>query len=217
MRLILALAVIAASELAIRVVDSSMDPAPTQAVLKPLQDLPTAIGAWTGHDVPVDRHLFRNSGAADMVNRVYRNSVDDQVAVNVGVWLDYQPVMPHKPEICYPSAGWEIEGRKLVKVSPPGGHPFKARILALQNKEQRVVLLYWALIDSTVALDDGEVREVLQRHRGFGKTRPPVIKVMLQSDAPDPAAGEQQLLDLAGQLALQLDAFLRQPAAEPGS
>ena len=185
MRLILALVVIAASELAIRVVDYSMDPAPIKAPLKPLNELPTTIGPWIGRDMPLDRHIFKNSGAADMVNRIYRNSVDDQVAVNVGVWLDYNPVMPHKPEICYPSAGWEISNRELVKVSPLSGQPFKARVLTLQNKDQRIALLYWVLMDNTVAVDDGEVRNVLQKHRGFGKTRPPVMKVMLQSDAPD--------------------------------
>ena len=160
--------------------------------------------------MPVDRHIFKNSGAADMVNRIYRNSVDDQVAVNVGVWLDYNPVMPHKPEICYPSAGWEISNRELVKVSPASGEPFKARVLTLQNKDQRIALLYWALMDNTVAVDDGEVRKVLQKHRGFGKTRPPVMKVMLQADAPDVYAAQRQLLEMAGQLAPQLDAFLRQ-------
>ncbi len=210
MRLILALALVAVSEAAIRAIDYAMDPTPVKAPLKPLRELPTTIGPWIGHDVPVDRHLFRNSGAADMVNRIYHNAVDDQVAVNVGVWLNYAPVMPHKPEICYPSAGWEISNRKIVRVTPPGGQPFKARILLLQNKEQRVALLYWALADSTVTLDDNEVRAVLQKHRGFGKTRPPVMKVMLQADAPESTAVETQLLDLAGQIAPQLDAFLRQ-------
>ncbi len=210
MRLLLALALVAVSETAIRAIDYSMNPTPLKAPLKPLKELPTTIGPWNGHDVPFDRHIFRNSGAADMVNRLYHNSVDDQVAVNVGVWLEYQPVMPHKPEICYPSAGWDISNRELVKVTPVGGEPFKARILTLQNKDKRIALLYWGLMDSTVAVDDNDVREVLQKHRGFGQTRPPVMKVMLQSDAPDPAAAERQLLDLASYLAPQLHDFLKQ-------
>lgn len=210
MRLILALAIIATSEVAIRAIDYAMNPSPIKVTLKPLNELPTTIGPWIGRDLPLDRHLFKNSSAADMVNRVYRNPVDDQVAVNVGVWLDYNPVMPHKPEICYPSAGWEISNREIVKVTPVSGQPFKARVLTLQNKDQRIALLYWALMDNTVAVDDSEIRSVLQKHRGFGKTRPPVMKVMLQADAPDVYAAQRQLLEMAGQLAPQLDAFLRQ-------
>ena len=159
MRLIFALALVAVSEAAIRAIDYAMDPAPIKAPLKPLNELPTTIGPGSATTCRSTATCFATAARPTWSIASTTTPVDDQVAVNVGVWLDYAPVMPHKPEICYPSAGWEISNRKIVKVSPPGGQPFKARILLLQNKEQRVALLYWALADSTVTLDDNEVRD----------------------------------------------------------
>jgi EpsI family protein len=208
MRLILALALVIGAELGIRVLDYSLMPAPISATQKPLKDLPTTIGSWTGKDVDFDHNLILSSGAAEMINRDYQNPVGDQIAVNLGLWLDYEPVFPHRPEICYPNAGWEINNRKLITISN-GGHPFKARLLSCDKHGQRIFLLYWVAVGSQVALDDGDMRKVFQQHRGFGQTRPPAIKVLMQTEVTDPDSAERSLVDFAEKLAPQLDEYER--------
>ena len=209
MRVILALILIVGSEFAIQTANRYMAPTRSTSSVRPLKELTNTIGTWSGSDLEIDPNLYRNYNFADIVNRVYQNPIGDKLALNLTLWRDYDPVIPHKPEICYPYAGWDIQDRKVVTVTPASGPPFQAHILTLESHAKQILVLYWVVIDGQTAIDDDQVRKVFQRHRGFGESRPPAIKVMLQADAQDSAGAERMLVDLAAQAAPLVPEFLQ--------
>src|SRR4051812_36755972 len=78
--------------------------------------LPTRIDEFQGRDAPFDDDVKIATGASAIINRLYRNQLGDAVFVNVGVWTEYELGVPHNPEECYPSAGWETVSRRLLNV-----------------------------------------------------------------------------------------------------
>jgi len=84
----------------------------------PLKDLPLTIGPWKGEAVTLDPQIARATGATDHVLRRY---VNQTTGVNVDLIVLYGPataVFIHRPETCYPSAGFEMTeapGERVVE------------------------------------------------------------------------------------------------------
>jgi EpsI family protein len=73
----------------------------------PLDELPLTLGPWRGEAVQMDEQVARATGATDHILRRYVNQV---TGVKVDLILLYGPassVFIHRPETCYPSAGFE--------------------------------------------------------------------------------------------------------------
>lgn len=74
----------------------------------PLDALPLTVGAWRGEAAKLDDQIARATGATDHILRRY---VNQATGVKVDVIVLYGPatsVFIHRPEICYPSAGYEL-------------------------------------------------------------------------------------------------------------
>jgi hypothetical protein len=98
----------------------------------PLEQFPLALGPWKGEPVRLDEQIARATGATDHVVRRY---VHQTTGVNVDVILLYGPataVFIHKPEVCYPSAGFEPAALPVDRVIEAGTlrAPFRALLYA---------------------------------------------------------------------------------------
>jgi EpsI family protein len=197
-----ALAAIVAGEVAIRAMGSSFMSVPAQRPAKSLTELPKSLGDWTASDSPLDADLVRNTGADEMTNWNYRNSAGDVVEMNAGMWLNYEIAIPHKAEICYPGAGWELAGREVVQVPlDETTHTFPAKLLTFEKNSQRIAVMYWVQFGDQIALDDDDVRRVLQRAMRAGRPRPAAIKCMLQTSAAHLDLAKDRLRSFAGMVA----------------
>lgn len=74
----------------------------------PLKDLPLTVGPWRGEEAKLDEQIARATGATDHILRRY---VNQTTGVKLDLIVLYGPataVFIHRPEICYPSAGFEM-------------------------------------------------------------------------------------------------------------
>jgi EpsI family protein len=120
-----------------------------------------------------------------MLNRVYRNQLGDEVIVNVSIWTEYGRGIPHKPETCYPSAGWEIASRHQFTASASNSRPFRVKQFVFQRDISRIAVVCWVHVGNQVITDSDEIRPMLQRLRQTGGDLPPLVKVMLHTNAQD--------------------------------
>jgi EpsI family protein len=162
--------------------------------------LPDEVGDFVGRDEPLDKRLVRGAEAATMINRVYRNRVGDAVIVNLGVWTQYKKVIPHAPEICYTMAGWEIASRRDMEVPTGSGKKARIKQFIFQNGTKRIAVAFWVHLDDEIFAEGENVRRARQRLRGTGDKLPPLIKVMLQTDAADVEQAQTRLSRFATSL-----------------
>jgi hypothetical protein len=76
----------------------------------PLKSIPTTLGRWKvaeGGEKTLDSLTMRITGGTDHLMRTY---VDELTGVSLVVLVLFgpaEPVMPHTPEVCYPSSGFQ--------------------------------------------------------------------------------------------------------------
>ncbi len=93
-----------------RVLAAHLDRAPAAPLpAGTLAALPLALGDWCGHDVPLGESVIRAADVDDHVSRVYARP-GQTLPINLFIALGSRArdLMPHRPEVCYPGAGWTL-------------------------------------------------------------------------------------------------------------
>ena len=74
-----------------------------------MKDLPQTLGDWRrqeGSEIKLDPEIARIAGSTDHVIRTYSNATTGQSLSVLILFGPAQIVYGHRPEICYPSAGY---------------------------------------------------------------------------------------------------------------
>jgi EpsI family protein len=168
-----------------------------------LQDLPTSLGGWNGKDAPVDPELFRAVGARMLVDRLYHGPRGQAVTVQTAAFdvqqLSSLKILPHQPDVCYTSSGWEITNTKFVSLDEAEASDSAAAILTLGREGQICYVLYWYQIEGDAYCTPYQQRQIMLGWRGRS-ARPPILKVMLQTTAANADEAEKTLLSLATEI-----------------
>jgi EpsI family protein len=190
-RLLIAAGLVAISQLSV----IGLEKEPKSADLPAIgaATLPKSVGDYVGEDEPIEDRVKTVTQADAMLNRVFRNKLGDAVYVTVGIWTQYELGIPHCPEECYPSAGWETVSHDVKTVQSPEGKPVEVKQLVFQRATSRIAVTYWAHLGNEIIHDQEDVRRMRQRLRKTHGKLPPLVKVMLQTDARDLAQGESRL------------------------
>ncbi len=129
-----------------------------------LNAVPIGIGSWTGKDVPLDPDIVRATDTDDLLNRQYRRPGGGNP---VGLYIAYggrlRELAPHRPEVCYPGAGWVIADVHEASLSLSDGKEMPCQIHHFVKgglSSQKIVVLSCYLIDGRFAGDISEVRSL---------------------------------------------------------
>lgn len=109
----------------------------------PLKDLPRSLGSWRvldGVERRLDPEVARVAGCSDHVMRTYTNTTN---GVSISVLILFGPaqeVFGHRPEICYPAAGYQMTGEPLFRTVSNGSRPaagFRSELYTRQAQHQQ--------------------------------------------------------------------------------
>jgi hypothetical protein len=100
----------------------------------PLKSLPSTLGRWKfiGDEIKLDSLTMRITGGTDHTMRTY---VDELTGVSLVVLVLFgpaEPVLPHIPEICYPSSGYYPVGDQTDRV--------------IESKEEKITSVFRSAI-----------------------------------------------------------------------
>jgi EpsI family protein len=109
---------------------------------------PQTLGPWAGKDVRIPRDVLDTLGAEDFLVRDYRNTLTDEMPVNLLV--AYFPSQRagdtlHSPKNCLPGAGWQPVSASRIEITIPGREPFVADHYIVAKASERGLVLYWYL------------------------------------------------------------------------
>jgi len=124
--------------------------------------LPLELGRWQGADVPLKEAVVRATDTQDHVNRSYQRS-DGAGMVSLFIGYSFRPrdLFPHRPEVCYPGAGWSHKDTTRRRVAVPFGdmpvqiHEFRKGMLA----DQRIAVLNYYVIDGSYFANVEDLRD----------------------------------------------------------
>lgn len=93
----------------------------------PLESIPISLKSWKGEETKMDDQIVRATGSTDRITRRY---IDQRTGVNLDVIVLYGPTSDmfiHRPELCYPKAGYVQFGDAKRRSIPLGkvSIPFK--------------------------------------------------------------------------------------------
>jgi len=160
------------SGVAYRTVAHSLDRAAPGMAIAPgaLNQLPLRIADWDGRDQPLDADIVRRADLQDYVNRLYANRSDGRV---VGLYVAFgvraRDLMPHRPEVCYPGAGWNLQDHRDTALHIAADRPIAARTLTFSTGgfEQRgVAVVNYYVVDGQTCEDVS----LLRRRAAAGQT-----------------------------------------------
>lgn len=127
-----------------------------------LAKLPERIGSWTGTDVELDPAIVERSDSDDHVNRSYVNDLGREV---VSLYFSLggrgRDLLPHRPEVCYPAAGWILENSEKIELQSQTDRHFVCTLYTFTKgglANQRLVVLNYFINDGSVSADVKELR-----------------------------------------------------------
>jgi hypothetical protein len=188
---------------AVRYVQSHGIPSECAPIQTNLENLPISLGSWNGKDAPVDQVLFRAVGARELVERLYHGPGGQAVSVQTAAFdvlqLSSLKILPHQPDVCYTSSGWQITNTKFVSLNSANASDNAAVILTLGLEGRVAYVLYWYQIEREAYCTSDRQRQIMLGWRGR-VARPPILKVMLQTAASNSDEAEKTLLSLGTEI-----------------
>jgi hypothetical protein len=109
----------------------------------PLNDLPKTLGEWRvveGGEARLAPEVARVAGCSDHVIRTYNNATTGVSLVVLVLYGPAQNVFGHRPEVCYPSAGYQVVEEAIRRTIARGAGPpaeFRSAVFARQRDQQR--------------------------------------------------------------------------------
>ncbi len=162
-------------------------------------DLPLTLGEWTGQHVTTDSEVFKATGAKMVLDRSYRDDRGHAVSLHIAVFdklLFGASGPPHLPEVCYPGAGWQLGEPKFIALGDAGTTDNSAKLMPAEKGGETALVLYWYQIDGKAYFSGDTQRQIVHGWRGR-PTRPPIVKVLLQTSAANADKAEKSLTSFA--------------------
>lgn len=108
-----------------------------------LEAFPMKIGNWQGQDVGLDAGTRKALSGDSIVYRYYTNSMTKRQVCLLIVYRKYgRRGFTHRPEMCYPAAGWEIISKGYTHM-PYDGHDVPARCVEAEKGGSWAIISYW--------------------------------------------------------------------------
>lgn len=126
--------------------------------------IPRSFGEWK--EVPTDALVVPQSEDSlagrlytQSVGRVYENADNDMVMMLIA-YGDTQSdqLQLHRPEICYPAFGFDVENSRAVSIAVAPGVVIPGRRMVAASNLRREQILYWTRIGEFLPSTDVEQR-----------------------------------------------------------
>lgn len=168
-----------------------------------LTALPLELGQWRGRPVPLESTVENILEADANVQRVYVSPFATEVVwLYVGYYGTHRGGYPeHRPEDCYPTAGWSIEADRIWQRGT--GNALRAReFVVAKGGEKRLVHFWYASAHRTGMV--GRWGTSLDRLRGRltdGRADGALVRISTPVGTDDLQAARERLADFQRELA----------------
>jgi len=184
----------------------------------PLSTLPYQLEAWRGVPVELEDGVTEMLRADMNVMRAYKDPTGGLIWLYIGYYGTQRGGRPeHTPEVCYPSAGWEI--RRAQELPIAHGLVADEFLVAHEHHEQLVHFWYRSSRRSGIHDALGAISDRILNRLLHGRADGALIRLSTPIDGDDIAAARARLREFAIALEQQLPAHWpreQNPVVDPG-
>lgn len=134
-----------------------------------LVPFPNALGEWLGRDLPLDEHVVQATDTDAHLNREYVRSTDGKpVLLWIGYGMRMRDLIPHRPEVCYPGAGWTLRDERSLTMPDHHGTVRECRLHRFTRgrpEAEAVTVVSWYIVDGVQTPDVALLRSRAWRPR----------------------------------------------------
>jgi EpsI family protein len=176
----------------------------------PLSGFPEKIGMWTGMDMPLrstTKEYMEQNFADDYFSRRYINSQNNSWADVYVVYCSTRPggILGHRPQVCYPGAGWIWDGTDEKNVVSASGRKISCLIHRFhipQPQYRETVVLNFYILNGQITTRESDFSGLLGRRPNVGGNLARyVVQVQISSVV------ENSILEMAKTIADQIIDF----------
>lgn len=171
-------------------------------------DIPLQFDSWNGIDRPEDQRdprLREFLQEREGIDRTYSNTDTGHDVTVHAIWTD-DYIKIHFPEQCYRETGWALIATSNSSIEKPNGETFPAKLLKFHREGSTKYVLYWFQLGDNYFFDRWRHR-ALRREVCWGeKEWPPLMKFMLETDAPEESTSRAALEQIASHLHTAINA-----------
>lgn len=157
---VLILLVLAASGIGYRAAEKVINPEGGRQVELPvpLGEVPAVIRGWEGEDMAISQAILDVADNDDHLSRLYRHQTTNQWA-NIYIAYTARPrtMLGHRPQSCYPGAGWILDGTEEITITTAAGNELPAllhRFHTPMPDYREIVVLNYYIVNGTVTTDE---------------------------------------------------------------
>lgn len=141
---------------------------------QPFATVPLSLGPWEGREIEIEERIRRQPGFDD--DWISRQYIQAETGRSANLFAGYIgrgfKWLVHRPDICFPGAGWRVAREEFRTLTPPAGRPvpyvlYEFELLA--DPEQRIFVL------STFVVNGQLSNNVNLRNSRLFSERPPYI------------------------------------------
>lgn len=166
-----------------------------------LTRLPMQIGQWRGRDVEMDERVIQATDSDASLSRVYSRPGDSRhVTFYVAYGIRGRDLVPHRPEVCYPGAGWTLLSDRTVSLALPDGETLPCRVFRFSRSGlnvETVRVMNFFLIDGQFYPDLSDIRPRIWKGGGQMRYMTRVMLTCMDGDSEQSDEVVTRLADLA--------------------
>jgi len=106
-----------------------------QPLRRPLAQIPIKTGMWEGAEKRLDPHIEKVAGADEYILRIYKNA---EIGRSLQFYVTYngrpRTLLGHRPDICFPSQGWQSVFMQSNVIKLKGGTVIPVMVHAYQRE-----------------------------------------------------------------------------------
>lgn len=157
------------SGLAFRSIQGNWNLQPSSVSIPPstLDQIPLHTDSWTGIDEPLLEDVARATDTDQQINRFYTRAGVGGVTLFVGYGGRIRDLAPHRPDVCFPSAGWTLQRDETAEIELKDD-VLRARVFCFSKSgldPQNVTVLSTYLINDHFSADFSDLRELARHSR----------------------------------------------------
>ena len=134
-----------------------------------LKVLPIEIGPWSGVEQSFDEYVVKAADVDDYLLRQYSDTeTGGRLSLYIAAGVRARDLVPHRPEVCYPSHGMTLDNKTDSQIALPDGSTLEMRTFEFRpggtsGSNNYMTVINYFIVDGVTCADVSKLRSAARQ------------------------------------------------------